>query len=47
MVKLCAGWGFGGVGVLLLLEGFFLPSVATLSQQDFLFMELTISASSL
>jgi hypothetical protein len=41
------GLGVQGVGVLLLLGGFFLPSVAPVSQQDFWFMELTLSASSL
>jgi hypothetical protein len=33
--------------VLILLGVFFLPSVAPVSQQDFLFMELKLSASSL
>jgi hypothetical protein len=36
-----------GVGILLILGGFFLPSVAPVSQQDFLFTELMLSASSL
>jgi hypothetical protein len=36
-----------GVEVFILLGAFFLPSVAPASQQDFWFMELTLSASAL
>jgi hypothetical protein len=39
--------GVEGVRVLFLLGGFFLPSVAPASQQDFWFMALTLSTSSL
>jgi hypothetical protein len=36
-----------GVKVLIVFGAFFLPSVAPVSQQDFLFMELMLSASAL
>jgi hypothetical protein len=39
---LAGGWG---VGVLLLLGGFFLPNAALASQQGFWFMEFTLTAS--
>jgi hypothetical protein len=38
------GLGIQGVEVLFLLGSLFLPSVAPVSQQDFLFIELTLSA---
>jgi hypothetical protein len=41
----CVQLGVQGVRVLILLGVFFLPSVAPASQQDFWFMELTLSAS--
>jgi hypothetical protein len=41
------GLGDWGVRVLLILGGFFSASEAPESQQDFSFMELTLSASSL
>jgi hypothetical protein len=39
------GLGFQDVKVLIFLGALFLPSVAPSSQQDFWFMELTLSAS--
>jgi hypothetical protein len=47
MGKLCGGWGCGGVGVLPLLGGFFLPGVSLASQQDFYFDKHTLATSSL
>jgi hypothetical protein len=41
------GLGIQGVIVLILLGGFFLSCVAPASQQNFLFTELTLSASAL
>jgi hypothetical protein len=41
------GLGVQGVGVLILLGGFFLPSVVLASQQNFWFTELTLTASAL
>jgi hypothetical protein len=41
------GLGVQGVKVLILLGAFFQPSMAPVSQQDFLFTELTLSTSSL
>jgi hypothetical protein len=41
------GLGVQGLGVLILLGGFFRPGVASASQHNFCFMEFTLSASSL
>jgi hypothetical protein len=43
--EVLCGLGIKGVKVLILLSAFLLPSVATVSQQDFWFMELTLSVS--
>jgi hypothetical protein len=41
------GLGIQGVELLIFLDAFILPSMAPASQQNFLFMEFTLSASAL